>query len=93
MFRKGYSCVKRLILMCVKMDRRYWITKNNTDDIIIYLDLQKAFDKVPHKSLITKLKGYEIQVDILRWIEDFLKDRNREYKKVAHYQTGQILHV
>ena len=42
---------------------------------IIYLDYQKAFDKVPHKRLLKKLKWYGFNEKLLLWIEDFLTDR------------------
>ena len=40
-----------------------------------YLDFKKAFDSVPHKRLLTKLKGYGINGKVLGWVEDFLKNR------------------
>ena len=43
----------------------------------MYLDFQKAFDSVPHKRLLSKLKGYGIQGNPLKWIENFLKDRKQ----------------
>ena len=42
---------------------------------IIYMDFQKAFDQVPHRRLIEKVKSRGIQGCILNWITDFLKDR------------------
>jgi hypothetical protein len=44
---------------------------------IIYLDFAKAFDKVSHNKLLIKLKSYDIDNTILRWIEAFLKDRKQ----------------
>ena len=50
---------------------------------IIYLDFQKAFDKVPHQRLILKLKSHGmghsiiIIVGIINWIEQWLFDRRR----------------
>jgi len=38
---------------------------------ILYLDLQKAFDKVPHKRLVCKLEAYGVTGVILNWIENF----------------------
>ena len=35
----------------------------------------KAFDTVPHKRLIGKLKSYGIEYYTLRWIQGFLSDR------------------
>ena len=43
----------------------------------IYLDFAKAFDSVPHKRLIAKLKSYGINGDVLSWIEDFLSNRRK----------------
>ena len=41
---------------------------------IIYLDFQKAFDKVPHKRLLHKLAAHGISGDLLLWIENWLLD-------------------
>ncbi|CAL4059585.1 unnamed protein product, partial [Meganyctiphanes norvegica] len=43
----------------------------------VYLDCKKAFDTVPHKRLIAKLKAYGITGKILKWIESFLSDRSQ----------------
>ena len=43
----------------------------------IYIDLSKAFDTVPHKRLLMKLRGYGIEGRILTWIEAFLTDRRQ----------------
>ena len=39
---------------------------------IVYLDFQKAFDKVPHHRLVNKLEAYDISGKILRWLESWL---------------------
>ena len=44
---------------------------------MIYLDFQKAFDKVPHKRLMLKLRALGILDEIYCWIEDWLKDRKQ----------------
>ena len=44
---------------------------------IIYLDFQKAFDKVPHQRLILKLKSNGIGISIINWIEQWLTDRRQ----------------
>lgn len=40
--------------------------------------LRKAFDTVPDKRLIKKLKGYGITGKIADWIQDFLKDHQQQ---------------
>ena len=46
----------------------------------IYADFQKAFDKVPHRRLMVKIRAYGISENICEWIEDFLKDRKQIVK-------------
>ena len=44
---------------------------------VIYLDFQKAFDKVPHRRLIQEIRRYGLDGDILTWTENFLTDRQQ----------------
>ena len=44
---------------------------------VIYLDFQKAFDKVPHQRLILKLKSHCMGNSIINWIEQWLTDRKQ----------------
>jgi len=43
-------------------------TDAGKDIDILYLDLQKAVDKAPHKHLIHKLEAYGVAGDVLGWI-------------------------
>ena len=43
----------------------------------INMDFMKAFDTVPHKRLIAKIKSYGICGEIIRWIEEYLKNRKQ----------------
>ena len=45
---------------------------------IIYLDFQKAFDKVPHKRLLKKLHAYGIRGQVYEWIKEFLNKRQQK---------------
>ena len=42
---------------------------------MVFLDLAKAFDKVPHNLLVQKLKAKQISEEIVKWTEDWLKGR------------------
>ena len=44
----------------------------------IYLDSSKAFDKVPHKRLLLKLKVIGIKGQLLEWISDWLSSRSQQ---------------
>ena len=41
----------------------------------IYMDFEKAFDKVLHRRFISKLHSYGIHSKIILWITDFLDKR------------------
>ena len=43
----------------------------------IYLDFEKAFDTVPHRRLLEKLKAYGIAGEIVYWISDYLRERTQ----------------
>ena len=44
---------------------------------VILLDFQKAFDKVPHQQLLSKLSSYGIQNQTDSWINSWLTWRKQ----------------
>ena len=73
-FRKGRSCVTNLLSFYSRVvdtiqERDGWMD-------CIYLDLKKAFDKVPHERLLWKLehKG-GLKGNILKWMGNYLRGR------------------
>ena len=42
---------------------------------VALLDISKAYDTVPHKRLLSKLKSFGFGCKLLRWIESFLTAR------------------
>ena len=73
-FIKGRSTV--LQLLCAMEKWTEALDNGNRTDCI-YTDFRKAFDKVPHKRLLSKLRAYGIKGNICKWIEDFLKGRDQ----------------
>ena len=53
-----------------------WIDEGSPVDII-YSDVQKAFDKVPHQRSLLTLIVHGIGDDIIDWIEKWLTDREQ----------------
>ena len=49
--------------------------KNITD--CVYMDYQKAFDKVPHGRLLAKLEAYNLSSEVINWIREYLTDRSQ----------------
>ena len=44
---------------------------------VVYLDFQKAFDKVPHQRLLLELKAHGIGNYVINWIEKWLTHRKQ----------------
>ncbi len=65
-FWKGRSTVTQLL--AVYQDIIEGLAEGKETDII-YLDFSKAFDKVPHSSLISKLPLFGIIGDLLLWFK------------------------
>ena len=73
-FRKDHSCETQLLLTTHEL-LKYRDAKRQVD--IGILDFSKAFDTVPHKRLLNKLRLYGIHGSVLRWIESFLTNRRQ----------------
>ena len=73
-FIKGKSYVTQLLEFMEDITEA--IDQGHEVDVI-YLDYSKAFDKVPHKRLLTKINGYGIKGNVLNWIGDFLRSRKQ----------------
>ncbi len=87
-FRYKRSCLTNLLDFFYDIFNQY--DENKAVDII-YLDFQKAFDKVPHKRLLTKLKSHGIQGVILKWIGNWLT--NRKQRVVINGKASEWIDV
>jgi len=52
---------------------------------VVYTDFEKAFDKVPHARLVSKLKSYGITKTLIDWITDFPHERKYRVKVNCSY--------
>jgi hypothetical protein len=51
---------------------------NGNDIDCIYTDFRKAFDTVPHKRLLNKLKAYGISSQLMKWITSWISNRRQK---------------
>ncbi len=65
-FLKARSCLTNL--SCFFEEITKWVDEGSPVDVI-YLDFQKAFDKVPHQRLILKLKSHGMGNSIINWMD------------------------
>lgn len=73
-FRKDLSCDTQLALFL--HDLHSYLDKNIPVDAL-FLDFEKAFDKVPHARLLLKLSRLNLHPDVLNWIQNFLTHRKQ----------------
>jgi hypothetical protein len=84
-FFPGRSCATNLILT---MDYLTRAVDQGVPVDLIYLDFSKAFDKVPHRRLISKVKAKGIKGKLAEWIENWLKNRTQKVK-VQNVESGE----
>ena len=64
---------------------------NRSDVCSVFLDLSKAFDKVPHSLLMDKLSALDINLYLLKWPWAYLS--NRSQYVVVNGESSQSAHV
>ena len=80
-FLPGRSCLSNLLETLDEITSLH--DKGNLVDEV-FLDLQKAFDKVPHQRLLFKLHQIGIRDEVLNWIEGFLSNRKQRVSLRQH---------
>ena len=73
-FLAGRSCLTNLLEYLEYVTSQ--LDKRNPVDVI-FLDFSKAFDKVPHQRLLSKLKSHGITGQCAKWIENWLTNRKQ----------------
>ena len=71
-FLKNRSTTTQLVH--IFNDIQYVIDNNGQSDVL-YLELSKAFDTIPHDLLILKLKYYSFRGSLLKWLCSYLSWR------------------
>lgn len=73
-FRKELSCTTQLVEFYHDLSSS--IDESGQIDCI-FLDFQKAFDSVSHALLLQKLKSFNLDLNVIIWIENYLKHRRQ----------------
>ena len=73
-FKKGRSTTLQLLNVLNDWTQSME-NKNSTD--CVYMDYQKAFDKVPHGRLLAKLEAYNLSSEVINWIKEYLTGRSQ----------------
>ncbi|KER24566.1 hypothetical protein T265_07798 [Opisthorchis viverrini] len=89
-FLPNRSCVTNMVVFMNSL------TQAKDEGLIldaIFFDSSKAFDRVPHVSLLHKLESYRIQGKILRWIKAFLSARSFRVKVDSTYCSPSLVSI
>jgi len=73
-FVRGRSCQTNLLLCLEEWTK---VVDDGDSIDVAYFDYAKAFDKVPHRLLLTKLEAYGIEGKLLQWIKSYLSGRKQ----------------
>jgi hypothetical protein len=73
-FMAGRSCTTNLTIFLNELTK---VLDDGKAADVFYLDFAKAFDKVAHKRLIIKVEAKGVEGKILRWLEEWLKERKQ----------------
>ena len=73
-FMKGRSCLTNLLEFTEIISK--WVDERSPVDVI-YLDFQKAFDKVTHQIVIIKLRAHAMGDSIVNWVSNWLTGRKQ----------------
>lgn len=73
-FRRSFSCETQLLHFTHSLHT--YLDSNSLVDCI-FLDFAKAFDKVNHVLLMTKLAALNLDPQLLLWLEHFLNNRSQ----------------
>jgi len=71
-FRKGRSCLTNLLEF---LDKVTGCVDSGECVDVVFLDFAKAFDKVPLKRLMVKIRSHGVTGKIAQWIEEWLRNR------------------
>ena len=73
-FRRGRSCLSNVLTYLDKATRL--VDRGQSCDAV-YLDFEKAFDKVPFERLLRKIEAHGITGKLLKWIGEWLRGRKQ----------------
>ena len=73
-FLKGRSTIRQLLLF---LTEAYYANEKNNELYAFYLDFAKAFDRVPHHLILTKLRRFGIGGNLLKLVHSYLIGRKQ----------------
>jgi len=83
-FTHGRSCLTNLLETLEAWTR---LLDEGFGIDVVFLDYRKAFDSVPHKRLLNKIRALGLGDKVTKWIEDFLTERKMRVNVGGNFST------
>ena len=87
-YRKHYSANHALISLIENLKKNL---DNNRMVRVVFMDLSKAFDSIPHDLLIAKMEAYGFCEDFLTFLNSYLKRQKQSVNIKNVHSMFQIL--
>ena len=88
-FRQGDSTTNQLLYLLDEIHQAFDSTKS-LEVRTVFLDISKAFDKVWHDGLIFKLEQNGISGNLLKLLQNYLRNRKRVVQNGSHSDYSSI---
>ena len=85
-FRQLHSTTQQLLIFLNNVHRAL---NNSPQCDIIYLDIKKAFDSVPHQELLLKLWKAGVVGSLWRWFREYLSNRH-QYVRINNGNSSML---
>ena len=90
--QSGFQRKKSTVSALLSVTQEWITTLHEKKDVLcVFLDLKKAFDMVPHKTLMSKLERLQLHPLLLTWIHNYLY--RREQSVMVHREISEPVQV
>jgi hypothetical protein len=90
-FRSGFGCETALLTQCKRTEDWKKALDDNKFITAILMDLSKAFDCLPHNSLMLKLEDFGLLENSLKLLKSYLENRRQCIKIGNNYSEWDTL--
>ncbi|GAV04500.1 hypothetical protein RvY_14769 [Ramazzottius varieornatus] len=89
-FRKQRSTEMQLLHMAHQYSQA--VLQRDEEDVVL-LDCSKAFDKLPHSSIVTSLSSHGVNGKMKGLLSDYLKGRSQRVVVEGHFSSNNLSHL